>query len=110
MPAPESPGDDAKLGNATLPQASDETMSMGPDTGTGTASPTAVHTPTALTDIPSIVPPLAAGALRYVIGELLGRGGMGEVVLATDQQIGRDVAIKRIRSKPSPSAYARFLR
>ena len=110
MPAPDPPGDDDKLDNATLPQASDETMSMGPDTGSLTASPTAVHTPTALTDIPSIVPPLAAGALRYVIGELLGRGGMGEVVLATDQQIGRDVAIKRIRSKPSPSAYARFLR
>jgi len=46
----------------------------------------------------------------YELGELLGRGGMGEVVLATDSQIGRQVAIKRIRGDFGESAEARFLR
>jgi len=48
---------------------------------------------------------------RYETGALLGRGGMGEVFAAQDLQIGRDVAIKRLRSdKPSDAALARFLR
>ncbi len=47
----------------------------------------------------------------YVMGEVIGRGGMGEVVTAHDRRIGRDVAIKRMRSAaPSEAAIARFLR
>ncbi|HUS32709.1 MAG TPA: serine/threonine-protein kinase [Kofleriaceae bacterium] len=47
----------------------------------------------------------------YQIGELIGRGGMGEVVAAQDQRIGREVAVKRIRSlEPSADAVMRFLR
>src|SRR5262249_19913888 len=47
----------------------------------------------------------------YAIGELLGRGGMGEVVLAHDDHIGREVAIKRMRwADPGIEAETRFLR
>jgi serine/threonine-protein kinase len=47
----------------------------------------------------------------YQIGELIGRGGMGEVVAAHDQRIGREVAVKRLRSlEPSEDLVSRFLR
>ena len=48
---------------------------------------------------------------NYELGEVLGRGGMGEVVLAEDKTIGRRVAIKRMRAAdPTPEAVTRFLR
>ncbi|MGN6104093.1 MAG: serine/threonine-protein kinase [Kofleriaceae bacterium] len=47
----------------------------------------------------------------YAYGEVIGRGGMGEVLLAHDKRIGRDVAIKRLRAaRPSDDELARFLR
>ncbi|HEY1547283.1 MAG TPA: serine/threonine-protein kinase [Kofleriaceae bacterium] len=46
----------------------------------------------------------------YQLGELIGRGGMGEVLVAQDLRIGREVAVKRIRGRPSPDAIDRFLR
>ena len=46
----------------------------------------------------------------YQLGDVIGRGGMGEVLVAQDLRIGREVAVKRIRGRPSPDAIDRFLR
>jgi serine/threonine-protein kinase len=47
----------------------------------------------------------------YEMGELLGRGGMGDVLLARDKLIGRSVAVKQLRmEKASEHDVARFLR
>ena len=57
-------------------------------------------------------PPSELGVnARYQVGAILGRGGMGEVLSARDEQIGRAVAIKRLRiESPTPEVLARFLR
>jgi serine/threonine-protein kinase len=55
--------------------------------------------------------PLRVRADRYTLGAVLGKGGMGEVCAAIDEDIGRDVAVKRLRSPDAgPEAIARFLR
>ena len=52
-------------------------------------------------------PPRELGAGRYHIVRLLGRGGMGEVYLARDQTLPREVAIKFITSDHAQDADAR---
>ena len=48
---------------------------------------------------------------NYQLGVLLGRGGMGDILLGRDQTIGRDVAIKQMRGEtPSADQMSRFLR
>lgn len=46
---------------------------------------------------------------RYEPNRLLGRGGMGEVKLAHDHDIGRKVAVKRLLDERNPHAVARFI-
>ncbi|MEO8705123.1 MAG: serine/threonine-protein kinase [Kofleriaceae bacterium] len=70
-----------------------------------------------MTDKTTLVPPFEkqVGGVQlppagYDLGEVIGRGGMGEVVAAHDLRIGRDVAIKRMHDNPSAIAITRFLR
>jgi len=80
-PAPESAG--------SAPSASAGT------TATGTGGPSAI----------------AGAGARYALGRVLGRGGMGEVRLARDPRVDRDVAVKLMRDPgASEEAVARFLR
>jgi serine/threonine-protein kinase len=47
----------------------------------------------------------------YTFGEVIGKGGIGEVMAAHDLRVGRDVAIKRLRTQsPSDDEVQRFLR
>src|SRR5262245_18574010 len=73
--------------------------------------------PDATTERPTVAEPHRARvppkltSLRYDSGELIGRGGMGEVVAAHDRQIGREVALKRMRGEPpTERAIRRFVR
>ena len=43
---------------------------------------------------------------RYVVKGKIGAGGLGEVYLATDAQLDRDVALKRVKPPESGSAEA----
>ncbi|HEY6034998.1 MAG TPA: serine/threonine-protein kinase, partial [Kofleriaceae bacterium] len=54
----------------------------------------------------------ATRALKgYVFGDVIGRGGLGEVLIAHDLRVGRDVAFKRLRTTaPSDAEIKRFLR
>jgi tRNA A-37 threonylcarbamoyl transferase component Bud32 len=53
----------------------------------------------------------AGDSSRYTFGPLLGQGGMGEVLLATDEHIGREVVVKRIRAaNPTAEELSRFVR
>src|SRR5580704_1534490 len=49
---------------------------------------------------------------RYALGEVIGRGGMGEVRVARDLRVGRTVAVKVLRKEglTSSDLRARFLR
>jgi hypothetical protein len=54
---------------------------------------------------------LSLDGSRYAMGHLIGEGGMGEVLLAIDERIGREVAVKRTRTaNPSGEELSRFVR
>ncbi|MFT3692638.1 MAG: serine/threonine-protein kinase [Kofleriaceae bacterium] len=61
-------------------------------------------------DVPGTDGLIALPAPGYDLGEMIGRGGMGEVLRAHDRRIDREIAIKRMRTAPNPGAVARFLR
>src|SRR5512134_2805810 len=60
------------------------------------------------TSMPAPAPRLSLP--QYELRQLLGRGGMGDVVLAKDKTIGRSVAIKQLRKEASEEDVGRFLR
>ncbi|HET6584205.1 MAG TPA: serine/threonine-protein kinase, partial [Nannocystaceae bacterium] len=63
-----------------------------------------------LAGLPDVILP---GTLlgRYVVLEVVGRGGMGTVVRAYDPRLRREVAVKRLRPRASPEqAEARLVR
>jgi tetratricopeptide (TPR) repeat protein len=64
------------------------------------------------TDAPAAPAARELVGARYAILRSLGRGGMGEVFLAFDPQLGRRIAIKLIRTRPEgeDSARARLRR
>jgi eukaryotic-like serine/threonine-protein kinase len=89
----------------------DETIASNPTVAKGsTLGPQPTIAETAHGHAPA-EPRDAASLPGYQIAGLIGRGGMGEVVRGHDIEIGRDVAIKRLRgAQASPDAVARFLR
>jgi eukaryotic-like serine/threonine-protein kinase len=89
----------------------DETIASNPTVAKGsTLGPQPTVAETAHGHAPA-EPRDAASLPGYQIAGLIGRGGMGEVVRGHDIEIGRDVAIKRLRgAQASPDAVARFLR
>src|SRR5258706_10634434 len=72
----------------------------------------APSTPGAETQVVDVPPTQVDTSARYVRDRLLGKGGMGEVLLCRDQWIGRDVAMKVMRARVGAHVHARarFLR
>jgi serine/threonine protein kinase/lipoprotein NlpI len=57
---------------------------------------------------PPVAPEMRSG--RYVLKKFHAKGGMGEIWLAEDGEIGRPVALKKMRGKPRPEKMDEFLR
>lgn len=77
------------------------TPARGIDTAIGSAASPAAPDASPVTGLPSATPAFAG---RYNVRELIGSGGMADVYLATDTQLGRDVAIKVFRAEQDTAA------
>jgi tRNA A-37 threonylcarbamoyl transferase component Bud32 len=107
--------DDKSLGDEATLQGGKETpaadRSLGDRSTFGGGEGSSLSDLGEFADLPDHDMELVDLSSRYKIEESLGKGGMGEVLLATDTRLDRKVAIKRIRGDASSSktAVARFL-
>ena len=86
------------------------------DSAVATAMPASARADTRSTVLPRVertgdgATLVSASRPRFETRRPLGQGGIGEVVAAIDQDIGREVAIKRLRGDvQGPAAVARFV-
>lgn len=66
-----------------------------------TDAPAPAPSASPVTGLPSATPAFVG---RYAVRELIGSGGMADVYLATDTQLGRDVAVKVFRAEQDTAA------
>src|SRR5262245_35524760 len=93
------------------PGADDESTARDVDTGASTGATTDERRGNERGAAPPPAPAQRLTGDRYRVTDQLGKGGMGEIMEAWDEQIGRGVAIKRMRAgAPTARAVERFLR
>jgi len=89
------------------PDVTGETLLAGADTAAAANAATAATVASTASDYSRV----ELGPAGYQLGPVLGRGGMGEVITAQDQRVGREVAYKRMRSGDATAdALSRFMR
>lgn len=111
--APE--GEGARTGSAPALDSGSSTLGAAGGPAMGSVAPTLLAASRHQTVLPELrseggrVELVPREQARYENQRLLGRGGMGEVKLAEDHDIGRLVAIKRLLGEADPRSIARFV-
>jgi serine/threonine protein kinase len=109
MVVPEPPSAPPVAGTSALAGSSDDRqVSLGPDQAAPTMT---LPDGGSEEDVQMILKDAAEAPGRYIEQVVIGRGGMGEVVLCVDRNIRRQVALKRIlpHAANDPSRRARFV-